>query len=113
MSRRERWHEVPFTLADEDGLVEGTIDSLVRDDSGLVVVEFKTGRPSALHQAQLATYLRAARGLEPGTPVRGVLLYPDQDVWIDGNPDDRPGGVNGRIRPETGFSGPSAAAVRD
>ena len=65
ISRRERWHEVPFTLAREDGLVEGTIDSLVRDDSGLIVVEFKTGRPSALHQAQLATYVEAARGLEP------------------------------------------------
>jgi ATP-dependent helicase/nuclease subunit A len=82
MSRPERWHEVPFSLADDEGLIEGTIDSLVRDDDGLVVVEFKTGRPTPLHRAQLDTYLRAARLLEPGTPARGVLVYPGEDVWI-------------------------------
>jgi ATP-dependent exoDNAse (exonuclease V) beta subunit len=83
LSRPERWHEVPFSLADGDGLIEGTIDSLVRDDSGLVVVEFKTGRPTPLHRAQLAAYLRAARVLEPDTPARGVLVYPGEDVWVD------------------------------
>jgi ATP-dependent helicase/nuclease subunit A len=83
MSRPERWHEVPFSLADDDGLVDGTIDSLVRDADGLVVVEFKTGRPSPMHRAQLGTYVRAARALEPGTPVRGVLVYPGDEVWVD------------------------------
>jgi ATP-dependent exoDNAse (exonuclease V) beta subunit len=83
MSQPERWHEVPFSLADEDGLVEGTIDSLVRDGAGFVVVEFKTGRPTPLHRAQLSTYLKAARALEPGTPARGVLVYPAEDVWVD------------------------------
>jgi ATP-dependent helicase/nuclease subunit A len=83
MSRAERWHEVPFSLMVDDVLVEGTIDGLVRDDRGLVVVELKTGRPSPLHRAQLSTYLRAARSLASGTVVRGVLVYPDEDVWVD------------------------------
>ena len=25
----------------------------------------------------------AARALEPGTPVRGVLVYPGDEVWVD------------------------------
>jgi ATP-dependent helicase/nuclease subunit A len=81
----DRWHEVPFTLALPDALVEGTIDCLVREAGGLVVVELKTGRPSPAHRAQLATYLEAARHLVPGERVRGVLVYPDRDVW-DGSP---------------------------
>jgi len=61
--------------------VEGTIDCLVRDEEGLVVAELKTGRPSPWHRSQLATYLEAARQLAPGEAVRGVLIYPDREVW--------------------------------
>ncbi len=81
LTRAERWHEVPFTLATPTALVEGTIDCLVRDEEGLVVAELKTGRPSAWHRSQLATYLEAARQLAPGETVRGVLIYPDREVW--------------------------------
>jgi ATP-dependent helicase/nuclease subunit A len=86
MAAPDRWHEVPFSLAEGGVVVEGTIDSLVRDEAGLVVVELKTGRPAPQHRAQLATYLRAARAFAPGDAVRGVLVYADQDVWLEAHP---------------------------
>jgi ATP-dependent helicase/nuclease subunit A len=85
-------HEVPFTLAlDEAGgpptgddaggrergaLVRGTIDCLVFRDTGPVtVLEFKTGRPAAWHEAQLAIYVQAVERAWPGRPVEGRLVY--------------------------------------
>ena len=76
-----RLHEVPFSLRvpGDTGatILRGTIDCLVRQDDGsVIVVEFKTGAPRASHQEQLDLYVRAARELYPGSVIRGMLVYP-------------------------------------
>jgi ATP-dependent helicase/nuclease subunit A len=75
-------HEVPFSLRKAgDGpavILRGTIDALIHQhDGGIVVLEFKTGRRRPAHQAQLDTYVQAARALFPDAPVRGMLVYPE------------------------------------
>jgi ATP-dependent helicase/nuclease subunit A len=79
-----RLTEVPFSLRAPSGsgegtvVLRGTIDCLIqRDDGSVVVVEFKSGRPRPLHQRQLDAYVDAARGLFPGVPVEGQLIYSD------------------------------------
>jgi ATP-dependent helicase/nuclease subunit A len=79
-----RLHEVPFSLRRGDTIVHGTVDSLVCLSDGVLVLEFKTGAPAPSHHRQVEVYLEAARGLFPGQDVRGVLVYPEQDVWVDG-----------------------------
>jgi RecB family exonuclease len=74
----ERWFEVPFSLrpADQQAVLRGRFDCLVRQASGRVVMlEFKTGRPTAQHERQLEAYLTAARALFPDTVVEGRLVY--------------------------------------
>jgi ATP-dependent exoDNAse (exonuclease V) beta subunit len=78
------FHEVPFVLRRSEGLVHGTIDSLVHAGDQVTVVEFKTGAAAGAHRAQLQTYLEAAASLFPAARVRGVLVYPGEEVWIDG-----------------------------
>ena len=83
MASGRRLNEVPFSLrlpGPGEGAVvlRGTIDCLIqRDDGSVVVVEFKSGRPRPSHQQQLDLYVEAARGLFPGVPVEGRLIYPD------------------------------------
>ena len=73
----ERLHEVPFSFHRGGQLLRGTIDCLVlAPDGSVTVVEFKTGRKRASHQAQLDVYVEAARELFPDAAVSGVLLYP-------------------------------------
>jgi ATP-dependent exoDNAse (exonuclease V) beta subunit len=73
-------HEVPFTMREGEGWVRGTIDCLVRDDTGTVtVLEFKTGRPRAQHQAQLQLYRRAAEQIFRTDRVDARLVYPYAD----------------------------------
>ena len=70
--------EVPFSLrrAGERVILRGAIDCLARTGEGrLTVFEFKTGRPSPEHRAQLEIYLSAVRAMLPGTTVDGRLLY--------------------------------------
>jgi ATP-dependent helicase/nuclease subunit A len=70
------YHEVPFSLSLNDRLVRGTIDCLVRTSDGHVaVLEFKTGRRRAEHEAQTALYEQAAAALFPGSRVITQLLY--------------------------------------
>ena len=78
------FHEVPFVLRRSGGLVHGTIDSLVHGGDQVTVVEFKTGAAAGAHREQLQTYLEAAASLFPAARVRGVLVYPGEEVWIDG-----------------------------
>jgi ATP-dependent helicase/nuclease subunit A len=80
-----RVHEVPFSLRRGSTIVHGTIDSLVCLPDRVLVVEFKTGAPAASHHRQVEVYLQAARALFPDRDVRGVLVYPDQDVWVVGD----------------------------
>jgi ATP-dependent helicase/nuclease subunit A len=71
-------HEVPFTLEVDGAWLRGTIDCLVRDESGRVtVLDFKTGRPRPEHQAQIELYRRAAACMFPGDRVEAHLVYPD------------------------------------
>jgi ATP-dependent helicase/nuclease subunit A len=71
--------EVPFSLRlDESGgaVIRGTIDCLaIGADGSVTVLEYKTGGPRPVHQAQLDLYLRAARSLFPGARVEGRLVY--------------------------------------
>jgi ATP-dependent helicase/nuclease subunit A len=80
MARRrdECLFEVPFSFrAPGDATVlRGTIDCVARgNDGSLTVFEFKTGRPSPDHRAQLDLYVAAIRGLFPEATVEGRLIY--------------------------------------
>jgi ATP-dependent helicase/nuclease subunit A len=88
--------EVPFSVRlagdGEDGIdrepivVRGSIDCLsVQADGRVTVVELKTGRPQGWHEAQLATYVRAAQSLFPGRQVEGRLIYAEADATGTGN----------------------------
>jgi hypothetical protein len=69
--------EVPFAMRQLDGrILRGTIDCVVCRTTGLIeVLEFKTGRPDPVHEAQVAHYVAAVQALFPGTPVSGRLVY--------------------------------------
>jgi ATP-dependent exoDNAse (exonuclease V) beta subunit len=75
----ERFHEVPFSCVRPGHPVQvlrGTIDCLVRrPDGSIVVLEFKTGLPSPVHERQLDLYVRAASDLFPRVAVTGRLVY--------------------------------------
>jgi ATP-dependent exoDNAse (exonuclease V) beta subunit len=56
--------------------LRGTIDCIVRDESGMfTVLEFKTGRPRREHAAQVELYRRAAEHLFAGHLVKARLVY--------------------------------------
>ena len=80
LSSGERIHELPFSYVapgQPGRVLRGTIDCLVRQpDGSIVVIEFKTGVSSPAHTAQLELYVGAARDIFPGTPVSGVVVYP-------------------------------------
>jgi ATP-dependent exoDNAse (exonuclease V) beta subunit len=79
----ERLHEVPFAFRRQGQLVHGTIDTLVRDEGVVTVVEVKTGPRAPAHEHQLALYVEAARALfPPPDQVDGVLVYPDDELWL-------------------------------
>ncbi|HVL67313.1 MAG TPA: UvrD-helicase domain-containing protein [Vicinamibacterales bacterium] len=72
--------EVPFSMlvSEPEGevLVRGSIDAVaVHPDGRVTVVELKTGRRRALHEAQLALYVEAARRQFAGREVEGLLVY--------------------------------------
>ncbi|MEW5897548.1 MAG: UvrD-helicase domain-containing protein [Bacillota bacterium] len=92
------WREVPFTLGlpvpelypetagrvppEETVLLQGTIDCLLVEEDGLVIIDYKTDRltedelPAATdrYRPQLALYARAAQKIL-GRPVREKYLY--------------------------------------
>jgi RecB family exonuclease len=58
-------------------VLRGVIDCLAMvPDGRVLVLEFKTGAKRAVHEEQLALYIRAARELFPERAVEGRLLYP-------------------------------------
>ncbi len=77
--------EVPIVFRHEEAgvvrLVRGTMDCLVPDGTGLLVLEFKTGRPQPAHRRQLALYVDAVRAMRPGTAVSGQLVYATRPEW--------------------------------
>lgn len=71
--------EVPYSAWTADGsVVRGVIDCLLVSGDRVTVLEFKTGAALAAHEAQLAAYVSAAKGLFPGREVDGRLVYADQ-----------------------------------
>jgi ATP-dependent helicase/nuclease subunit A len=76
--------EVPIVFRHEEAgavhLVRGTVDCLVPDGDGLLVLEFKTGQARPAHQRQLALYVDAVRAMRPGMPVVGQLVYATRPV---------------------------------
>ena len=75
-SSARRYHEVPFTMARDGGLLRGTVDCLVERAPGrLTVLEFKSGRPRAEHEAQVEIYLEAMREVFPGASIDAQLIY--------------------------------------
>ena len=75
-------HEVPFSMVTRHDakpvVLRGVIDCLVeKNDGSILVVEFKTGRPRAFHQRQLALYLEAAASIYPNARIDGRLIYAD------------------------------------
>ena len=84
LSSGERLHEVPFALR-RHGASSCTAPSTrsCAGDEGVTVVEIKTGRRAPEHERQLALYLEAATALFPApTRVDGVLVYPDDELWL-------------------------------
>jgi len=73
----DRHHEVPFSVVGGRGILRGSIDCLIRRlDGCLLVIEFKSGHRLPAHQAQLDSYVEAARLMFPGSRVEGRLIYP-------------------------------------
>jgi ATP-dependent exoDNAse (exonuclease V) beta subunit len=73
----DRHHEVPFSAVGGRGILRGSIDCLIRrPDGSLLVIEFKSGHRLPAHQAQLDSYVEAARLMFPGSRVEGRLIYP-------------------------------------
>jgi ATP-dependent helicase/nuclease subunit A len=72
----ECFHEVPFSLRVDGGVMRGVIDCLVRVPNGRVLVlEFKTGQPRPEHAEQAAWYRRAAEQVFPGSIVDTRMIY--------------------------------------
>ncbi len=74
-ARSACYREMPLMLKMEDGtLVEGRVDLAFRDDSGWVLVEFKTDSADQLrYRNQLQLYASALRQAT-GLAVHGILL---------------------------------------
>jgi hypothetical protein len=71
------YHEVPFSMLSEGGLVvRGAIDCVAEmAPNQVTILEFKTGRPQPWHERQLETYRLAVASLVPGAAVAGHLVY--------------------------------------
>ena len=72
------YRELPIIWRSPDGLlIEGTIDLAFEDDSGFVVLDFKTDKEldtdSERYRRQLAIYCQAVSALR-GREARGVLM---------------------------------------
>jgi ATP-dependent helicase/nuclease subunit A len=100
MAAAQRFHEVPYSVFDQEGRLEhGVIDALFREQAGWVLVEFKTDHVRGAEELeqkldevdyvpQVARYLAAAErllGVRP-RPVLCLLNYAGtvrlvQDRW--------------------------------
>ena len=72
------FYEVPVSLrrGDPPRIARGQVDALVVPAEGpVVVVDFKTGRPSPADEAQVAVYREALMAAWPGRAVETRLFY--------------------------------------
>ncbi len=68
--------EAAYSRLRADGVVErGAVDCLIVAGAAVTVLEFKTGRPRAEHERQLAAYVEAVRQQYPGRQVDGRVIY--------------------------------------
>jgi ATP-dependent helicase/nuclease subunit A len=84
-ARRRHWREVPVTTAlGAAGVLEGFVDLVVEDDDGLVVIDYKTDRPTgpraragtaARYRLQVAAYAVALEASTGISVVRCVLVF--------------------------------------
>ena len=75
----DAFHEVPFTLLTGEGCLRGTIDCLVRNGDRVTVIDFKTGRPDAADERQIAIYRRAVEAVFPGCTVDTRIVHAAED----------------------------------
>jgi ATP-dependent helicase/nuclease subunit A len=74
------YHEIPFAMRTVGQIVRGSIDCLIVSNDRVTVLEFKTGRPRAEHQAQAEVYKAAAEALFPGMSVESRLVYTSESA---------------------------------
>ncbi len=80
---RQSLAEVPITGVVDGNVIAGTVDRLLIGETGILVVDFKTGRRVPLsaarvsdhHKAQMGAYAAVLSAIFPGKPVRAALLY--------------------------------------
>jgi ATP-dependent exoDNAse (exonuclease V) beta subunit len=81
----QRWHEVPFSIRENDQLVDGMIDLLYRTGEDWKIAEFKTDRlrPDAnlldhirqkAYDGQMQRYVRAVR-LQLGVELEANFVF--------------------------------------
>ena len=79
--------EKDVTLVSRTGLpITGSIDVWTPqvDDGAAVAIDAKTGKHSPAHRLQVNLYQLITRATgEAAMPPKGMLSYPDRDVWID------------------------------
>ena len=71
--------------------VSGQIDRLVVTPDAVLIIDFKTNRPSPdrtedvseTYLRQMATYRAALSGIFPSLPVRAILLWTDGPKWME------------------------------
>ena len=72
----EAWHELPFVMRADGQTVRGSIDCLIRQDTGaMTVLELKTGRRRPEHQQQADWYRRAVQQMFPDAKVDVRVVY--------------------------------------
>ena len=79
-----------IAVAGSQRAVSGKIDRLVVDASGILIVDYKTGRPAATradqvpdaHLAQMAIYRALLQPLYPGRDVRAALVYTEAPALV-------------------------------
>jgi ATP-dependent exoDNAse (exonuclease V) beta subunit len=98
-STRPYWREVYVGIPFDDGMLEGYVDLLYRDDDGLVIVDYKTDAlateadiPAKVerYRPQLEAYERAAETATGEHVSRSLLLFlaadgPARAVTVTGN----------------------------
>ncbi len=77
LGRAELQRELPFLARVGDIFMPGIIDLLARDDTGVWVLDYKTGRRSARHLRQLYLYALGVEQALGTPPTRLVLAYVD------------------------------------
>ena len=80
--------EVPILYPAGDEVLAGRIDLIYEEDGAVVVADYKTDRAASgealreRYAGQLRYYMEAIRGVLPGRPVRGALVWLPQGELV-------------------------------